>query len=73
MVGVADVTAHRHAEQLAAEVVFEAGADDLLAVVEVFRADEAYDGVHQKRVEMSRYCVSSGFAGLLVDAMVGVG
>ena len=38
VVGVADVAAHRHAEQLAAEVVFEAGADDLLAVVQVLRA-----------------------------------
>ena len=38
VVGVADVDAHRQAEQLAAEVVLEPGADDLLAVVEVLRA-----------------------------------
>ena len=41
VVGVADVDAERQAEQLAAEMVFEAGADDLLAVIEVFPADEA--------------------------------
>jgi hypothetical protein len=50
VVGVADVAAHRHAEQLAAEVVFEPGADDLLAVVQVFRADEADHRVDQQRL-----------------------
>ena len=33
MIGVADVNTHRQAEQLAAEMIFEPGADDLLAVV----------------------------------------
>ena len=49
VVGVADVAAHRQAEQLAAEVVLQPGADDLLAVVEVLGADEADDGVDQQR------------------------
>ncbi|MNI42973.1 hypothetical protein D3C73_972890 [compost metagenome] len=73
MVGVADVATHGHTEQFAAEVVFEAGADDLFAVVQVFRADEADDGVHQKRFEMPRHGVGPGFAGLLIDAVMGVG
>ena len=51
MVGVADVAAHRHAHQLAAEMVLEAGADDLLAVIEIFRADEADDRVDQQRLD----------------------
>ncbi|KAI3488917.1 hypothetical protein L1887_46947 [Cichorium endivia] len=45
VVGVADVAAHGHAEQLAAEVVLEPGADDLLAVVQ--RAALAGLEVHQ--------------------------
>jgi hypothetical protein len=51
VVGVADVAAHGQAEQLAAEVVFQAGADDLLAVVEILGADEADDGVDQQRAK----------------------
>jgi hypothetical protein len=35
VIGVADIAAHRDAQQLAAEVVLQAGADDLLAVVQV--------------------------------------
>ena len=35
VVGVANVTTHGEAEELSAEVVFEASAEDLLAVVEV--------------------------------------
>jgi hypothetical protein len=48
VVGVADVAAHGQAQQLAAEVVLQPGADDLLAVVEVFRPDEADHRVHQQ-------------------------
>ena len=73
MVGVADVTAHRHAEQLAAEVIFKTGTDDLLAVVQVFGADKTDHGVHQKRLEMSGHGVGAGFAGLLIDTVVSVG
>src|SRR5690606_25803690 len=36
VVRVADVAPHRYAEQLAAEVILEARADDLLSVVEIF-------------------------------------
>ena len=73
VVGVADVAAHGQAEELAAEVVFEAGADDLFAVVEIFGADEADDGVDEHRVEVAGDGVGAGFEGLLVDAVVGVG
>ncbi len=73
MVGVADVATHRHAEQLAAEVVFQAGADDLLAVVQVLGTDEADHGVHQERLEVTSHRIGAGLAGLLVDAVVGVG
>jgi hypothetical protein len=49
VVRVAAIDAHRDAGELAHEVVFEAGADDLAAVVEVFRADEADDGIDEER------------------------
>ena len=73
MVGVADVHAHRQAEQLAAEMILQAGADDLLAVVEVFRADEADDGVDQQRRECARHGIGARLERLLVDAVVRVG
>jgi hypothetical protein len=41
VVGMADVHRHRQAQQLAAEVVLQAGAEDLLAVVQVLGPDEA--------------------------------
>ena len=71
VVGVADVAAHGQAEQLAAEVIFEAGAEDLLAVVEVFGADEADDGVDEHGVEVAGDGVGAGLAGLLVDSRDG--
>ena len=40
VVGVADVAAHGQAQQLAAEVVFQRGAGDLLAVVQVLWPNE---------------------------------
>ena len=72
VVGVADVAAHGQAEELAAEVVFEAGAQDLLAVVEILGADEADDGVDEHRVEVAGDGVGAGFEGLLVDALTTV-
>ncbi len=73
MVGVADVAAERHAHEFAAEMVLEAGADDLLAVIEIFRADEADDGVDQQRLVGAGDCVGAGLQRLLVDAMMGAG
>ncbi len=73
VVGVADVAAHGQAEQFAAEVVFEAGAHDLLAVVQILGSDEADHRVHQHGLEVARDGVGAGLAGLLVDAVMGVG
>ena len=73
VVGVADVAAHRQAQQLAAEVVFQAGADDLFAVIQVLRADKADHGIHQKWLEVPSHCIGAGLAGLLVEAMVSTG
>jgi len=73
VVGVADIATHGQAEKLAAEVIFEAGASDLLAVVQVFRADEADDGVDQHWLKGASDGVGTGFEGLLVDAVIGIG
>ena len=73
MVRVADVAAHRETEQLAAEVILEAGADDLLAVVEVLGPDEPDHRVDEQRPELARHRIGPCLAGLLVHAMVGVG
>ncbi|MCY1218751.1 hypothetical protein D9M72_307010 [compost metagenome] len=73
VVGVADVAADRQAHQLAAEVVFEPGTNDLLAVVQVLGADEADHGVDEQRLVAPRQRIGAHLAGLLVDAEVGVG
>ncbi len=54
-------------------MVFEPGANDLLAVVEVFRADETDHGVHQQRFEFTGHGIGARFAGLLIDAVMGIG
>ena len=78
VVGVADVAAHGQAEELAAEMVFESGAENLFAIEEILGADEADDGVNQHWVEVAGYGVGAGLEGLLVYALsigsaVGVG
>ena len=54
-------------------MILEAGADDLLAVVEIFRADEADDGIDQQRLERARDRVGARFQRLLVDAVMRIG
>src|SRR5262249_11511361 len=73
MVGVADVDAERQAEQLAAEMVLEAGADDLLAVIEIFGADEADHAVDEQRLKRAGDRIATRLAGLLIDAVMGAG
>ena len=70
VVRVADVDAHRQAEQLAAEVVLQPGPQDLLAVVEVLRPDEPDDGVDEQRLEAPGDAVGAGLQRLLVDGAV---
>jgi hypothetical protein len=54
-------------------MIFQARADDLFAIVKVFRADKADDGVDQQRAEGPGDGIGPGFGRLLVDAVVGVG
>src|SRR5262249_21858006 len=61
MVGVTDVNAHRHAHKLAAEMVLESGARDLLAIEQVFRPDKANDSVDQQRLKPARNSISARF------------
>ncbi len=70
MIGITDIAAHRHTEQLTAEMVFEPGPDDLLAVEQVLGADETDDGVDQKWLESPRYRVGSRLQCLLIHAVM---
>ena len=54
-------------------MIFQSGADDLLAVIEVFRSDETDHGIAQQRLEVASYPVGSGLAGLLIQSVVGIG
>src|SRR5262245_28800884 len=51
-------------------MILEPGADDLLAVVEIFRPDEAHHGVDEERRERARHRVGAGLERLLVDAVM---
>ena len=70
VVGVANIDAHRQAHQLAAEMVLEPGADDLLAVVEIFRADKTHDRIDEQRRVAARHRIGACFHCLLIDAMM---
>ena len=61
VIGVADIAAHGQAQQFAHEVIFQAGADDLPLVVEIFRADEADDAVDEERIEGAGDAVGASF------------
>ena len=54
-------------------MIFQAGARDLLAVVEIFRTDEADHAVDQERVERTRHRVGARLQRLLVDTVMRVG
>jgi hypothetical protein len=73
VVGIADIAAHGQAEQFAAEMIFEAGAGDLFAVVQVLGPDEAHHRVHQHGSELARDAVGACFEGLLVNAVMRIG
>src|SRR5215471_1165549 len=73
VIGVTDIDTERQAEQLAAEMILQPRADDLLAVKKIFRPDETDDAVDQKRIEGARHRVSARLAGLLIDSMMRIG
>ena len=51
-------------------MILEAGSDDLLAIEEIFRADEADDGIDQQRLEQPRDAIGAGFQRLLIAAVM---
>ena len=73
MIGVADVDSHGQAQQLAHEMIFQPGTDDLALVEEVLRPDEAHHAVDQERVERPGDSVGSGLERELIDAVVSAG
>ena len=72
MIGVADVATDRQPKKLAAKMVLETRANNLLTVVEIFGTDEAYDRVNEQRRKLACYPVGARFESLLIDAMMGV-
>ena len=54
-------------------MILETGAGDLLAVIQVFGADEAYHAVDQQRREGAGNRVGARLDGLLIDAVVCIG
>src|SRR5882757_665547 len=73
VVGVADIDTHGKAKKFAAEVIFESGTDDLLAVVEVFGTDEADDCVDEEGTVPPCNGIGASLAGLLIDTVMCVG
>ena len=67
MVGVTHVHPHGEPHQFAAEVVLEAGADELLPVVQVLRADEPDHCVDEQGFNGPGDGVCAHFQRLLID------
>src|SRR5690606_31866572 len=70
MVGVANIAAHWHTEQLATKMVFQSGPDNLLAVIQIFRSDKADYGIDQQGIKLTRHGVGTRFQSLLIHAMM---
>ena len=73
VVGIAAVAPHGQAVELAHEMVLQPRSDELAAVIEVFRADEADHGVDQKRRVMARKAIAARFHSQLIPAVMRVG
>lgn len=73
MVGVANVTPHGKSEQLSAKMILKTCPDDLFGIIKIFRADKAYDRIDQQRRKFSSDGIGSGFKGLCIHAMMGIG
>ena len=73
MIRVADVAAHRQSQQLTHEVIFQAGANDLPFIIEIFRADEADHAVHEERIKHSRDTVRARFKRQLIHSVMSFG
>lgn len=73
VIGVAHVAAEWHSQQLAAKMILQPGPNNLLAIKQVLRPDKANHRVGEQRLEFARDCRGTGFAGLLIDAEVGIG
>jgi len=73
VVGVANVAAHRESQQLAHEMIFQAGANDLPLIVKIFRTDEAHDAIQEERVEHAGDAIGARFERELIDPVMRFG
>ena len=73
MVRITCVAAHRHSRQLAHEMIFKAGADDLLRIIEVLGADKADDRAYKERLITLGKTVAARLRRNVIPAVVSVG
>src|SRR6202040_578388 len=60
-------------EELAHEMIFQAGANDLPLVVKIFRPDKADDAIDQKRMEDASDAIGARLERQLVNPMMCLG
>src|ERR1700691_3473151 len=72
MICITNIAAHWQPEELAHEMVFEAGANNLAFVIEILRADETHNAVYQERIEAPSNAIGARFQRQLVHSVVGV-
>ncbi|MNN81142.1 hypothetical protein D3C81_1979320 [compost metagenome] len=70
MIRIADVDTHGYPLDFPHEMIFQSGADHLLAVIQILRAYKSDHCIHQKRLETLRKPITAGFQGYLVYAMM---
>ena len=70
VIRVADIAAHRQSQQLAHEMIFQAGANDLPLVVKIFRPDKSHDAVHEERMEHAGHAIGARFERKLIDSVM---
>ena len=72
VIGVAAVTAHADACQLAHEVVLKPGSRHLPGVIQILRPDETHNGVDQKWLEPLGKTIAPCLHGHLIRTMMGI-
>src|ERR1044071_2039359 len=70
MVCVANIAAHRQPQQFAHKVIFQAGANDLPFIAQVFRPDKTDHTVYQEWIESTGDTVGACFQSQLINPMV---
>ena len=70
MIGVTGIHAHRDAGELAHEMIFKPGALDLARIIQIFRTDEANDGVDLIRAVAFCETITARFENELIPTIM---